>query len=105
MNKSERVKMVKAMEFIARQLNDENILYTWLTLGVADGDVNYGDLTETDDGDLEMYFDEDDDFADLMDAFLHCMQRAAKSDGLYCDDVCSAPWVRESSAEEDKSDV
>lgn len=59
MNKSERVKMVKAMEFIARQLNDENILNTWLTLGVADGDVNYGDLTETDDGDLEVYFDED----------------------------------------------
>lgn len=97
MNKRERVKMVKAMEFIARQLNDENILNTWLTLGVADGDVNYGDLTETDDGDLEVYFDDDNNFADLMDVFLYCMRRAANSGGLYCDEVCSA--------EEDKSDV
>ena len=101
MNKSERVKMVKAMELIARHLNDEDILYEWLTLGVADGDVNYGDLTETDDGNLETYFDEDEHFADLMDTFLYCMQRATKSGGLYCDKVCSAPWLRE----EDKSDV
>ena len=101
MDKSERVKMIKAMEFIARQLNDRDILDEWLVLGVADGDVNYGDLTETDDGDLEMYLDEDDNFADLMDTFLHCMSRATKSGGLYCDDVCSAPWLRR----EDKSDV
>lgn len=103
MIKSERVKMVKAMEFIARNLNDGDILHEWLTLGVADGDIHYGDLTSTSASieELSDYFDEDDHFADLMDAFLHCMKRAAKSGGLYCDGVCSAPWLRA----EDKPDV
>lgn len=107
MDKRERVKMVKAMEFIARQLNDEDILYEWLTLGVADGDIQYGDLapTSTSIEELADYFDEDDSFADLMDTFLHCMSRAAKSGGLYCDKVCSAPWLRETGVEGAKSDV
>ena len=44
MNTKERVKMVKAMEYIARQLNDESIFMGWLSIGVADGDIPYGDL-------------------------------------------------------------
>ena len=98
MDKRERVKMVKAMEFIARQLNDEDILYEWLTLGVADGDIQYGDLapTSTSIEELADYIDDDQVFADLMDVFLYCMRRATKSGGLYCTDVCSA--------EEGKSD-
>lgn len=36
--------MVKAMEYIARQINDEEVLMPWLQLGVADGDIYYGDL-------------------------------------------------------------
>ena len=44
MNKAERIKMVKAMEYIARNLNNEHIFYRWLMTGVADGDIAYGDL-------------------------------------------------------------
>ena len=40
----ERMKMVKAMEFIARQVNNEEIFNAWLTDGVPDGDIEYGDL-------------------------------------------------------------
>ena len=43
--KEERVKMVKAMEFICRQINDEDVFMGWLMNGVADGDIEYGDLS------------------------------------------------------------
>ena len=88
MNKHERIKMVKAMEYITRQINDEDILELWLVDGVADGDIDYGDLTVEDDGGIE-YYTEDERFADLMDSFLWCMQEAYKSGGLYCDNVSS----------------
>ena len=86
----ERIKMVKAMEFVCRNINDEEIFYTWLSVGVADGDIEYGDLqvTEDDVDNLEYYCD-DTTFADLMDTFLYVMAKARKSGGLYCDNVVS----------------
>lgn len=86
----ERIKMIKAMEFIARQINDEEILCGWLSIGVADGDIEYGDLDvkKCDNEDLEYYL-EDVIFADLMDTFLHEMSKAKKSGGLYCGGVVS----------------
>lgn len=93
MNLPERIKMVKAMEFIARQINDEDIFMHWLTMGVADGDITYGDLSVNTSADIEDmagdYCTDDDSFSDLMQTFLVCMQAAAKSGGLYCDDVMS----------------
>lgn len=89
MNKTERVKMVKAMEFIARQINDENIFDIWLCAGVADGDIFYGDLSsdKASTDDLEYYI-ESDNFSELMGEFLYCMHRAYKTkSGLYCDEV------------------
>ena len=35
MDRPERVKMVRAMEFIARQIYDEEVFWGWLTEGVA----------------------------------------------------------------------
>lgn len=96
MNTKERVKMVKAMEYIARQLNDERIFMGWLSIGVADGDIPYGDLDYRGNGDevdegLE-YYCEDARFADLMDTFLRLMKRAVVNDsGLYCDGIVSKP--------------
>ncbi len=85
---AERTKMVKAMEYIARQINDENVFNGWLANGVADGDIDYGDLNPEDDS-VEDYIEDDTCFADLMDTFLWCMARAHKSGGLYCDKVVS----------------
>ena len=79
MNKVERNKLVCAMEYIARQINDENVFEGWLAEGVADGDMT---------ADCEDYYSDDEHFADLMDAFLWCMHKAYKSGGLYCDVVC-----------------
>ena len=46
---------------------------------MADGDIAYGDLDATPTDCVE--YTEDDNFADLMDAFLWCMQRAYESGG------------------------
>ena len=90
MNKTERIKMVKAMEFIARQINDELIFDHWLTGGVADGDIEYGDMwPHTGDEELLDYYLADENFADLMQTFLRVMKRGYKSGGLYCDGVVS----------------
>ena len=84
MNKTERIAVVRAMETIARQINDEDVFEGWLISGVADGDI---DDTTTDD-ELE-YYAEDENFAELMGTFLRVMARARKSGGLYCDGVIS----------------
>lgn len=90
MDKIERMTMVKAMEFIARNLNDEELVEAWLIDGVADGDIQYGDvaLRPRDEETLEYYI-EDENFASLMDTFLHVMKAAVKSGGLFCDGVVS----------------
>lgn len=88
-NLEERVKMVKAMEFIARQINDEEVLMGWLVSGVADGDIEYGDLDSTIPGEAEYYAEDKDNFAELMGCFLRRMKRAADSGGLYCGGVVS----------------
>lgn len=85
MNIVERKRVVRAMELIARQVNDEDVFNIWLMNGVADGDIDYdGDLTQVDD-----YYCEDEHFADLMETFLEVMKAAKKSGGLYCDNVVS----------------
>lgn len=88
MKREERIKMVKAMEFIARQLNDEGIFEAWLVDGVADGDIEYGDLSAEAGEDMDYYL-EDQHFSDLMETFLGCMRAAKRSGGLYCDRVVS----------------
>lgn len=84
MNLHERAEMVRAMEKIARSINDENVFETWLVSGVADGDID----ESTTDEEL-MDYCSDDEFADLMDTFLFVMARANKSGGLYFDNIVS----------------
>ena len=99
MKREERIKMVKAMEYIARQLNDEEILESWLAAGVADGDIEYGDLSAEAGEDMDYYL-EDQHFSDLMETFLNCMHAAKRSGGLYCDGVVSGV---DYSAEDEKA--
>ena len=82
----ERKQMILAMEFICRQINDENVFERWLTMGVPDGDIEYGnfDTDQIDDNDTLI---EDDNFKELMECFLDRMIAANKSGGLYCGDI------------------
>lgn len=86
MNKDERRKMILSMEYIARQINNEDFLMFWLSLGVPDGDIKYGDfdLSQVDDSLIE-----DGNFKDIMTTFLKCMVQAWNDGGLYCDTIVS----------------
>ena len=78
----ERKKMVLAMEYIARHINDESVFMGWLMCGVPDGDIPVGtldDLDVVDDYDIDT-----DNFSELMQYFLVLMERAKKSGGLQC---------------------
>lgn len=83
MKRYKRISLVRAMETIARYVNDEEVFEYWLVNGVADGDI---DETTTDE-ELEYYTD-DNTFAELMDAFLKLMAFAEEG-GLYCDGILS----------------
>lgn len=87
-NMEERARMVEAMEYICRQLNNENHLISWFMVGVADGDIEYGDFAGGNPT-AQYYAEDDDDFAELMGLFLRLMTRAGKSGGLYCNGVVS----------------
>ena len=87
MNRVEREKMVRAMEMIARNVNDEELLESWLTVGVADGDIPYGKLELSED--FDEYYIDDTNFKNLMSVFLRTMHYAWKDGGLYCDGVVS----------------
>lgn len=76
MNIKNRAELVKAMKLIATSLNDEDIIYSWLMCGVADGDTDY-----------ESYV-EDETFVSVIDCFMRCMVRGAESGGIYCDTIC-----------------
>ena len=85
MNKQKRIEVVKAMETLARCINDERVFSTWLSLGVADGDIT----ENTSDEELEFYIENNVQFADLMYTFLRCMHNAYYNGGLYVDNVVS----------------
>ena len=84
MDRIERAKMILAMEFIARQINDENVFDGWLMCGVADGDIPYGSF---DINDVDEYYLDNKTFIRIMDCFLRRMKGAYDSGGLYCDNV------------------
>ena len=92
MDKLERIKLIKAMEFIARHTNSENVFNYWLRYGVADGDILYGDLDSIDNNYDEYLLDSyanDDDFCELMNDFIYLIDMARNDGGLYCDGIKS----------------
>lgn len=88
----ERMKAVKAMEFMARQVNDGEAFNIWLMGGVADEDIEYGDLTVGEDLESDPAYDYASDpntFSYLMGCFLRTMSAAHKSGGLWCGKILS----------------
>lgn len=88
----ERMMAVKAMEFLARQVNDEGVFNIWLMGGVADGDIEYGDFTihsEVETDPAYDYASDPDTFSSLMGCFLRIMSAAYKNGGLWCGNVVS----------------
>ena len=92
----DRALAVLAMEYLVRQVNDEDVLEPWLMVGVADGDIPDGctDPTQVDD-----YYTDPENFADLVACFLRRMVRARASGGLYCGGVCAGERTEEEAQE------
>lgn len=86
LQREERKKMLLAMEYVCRQINDEDVLFGWLCGGVPDGDIEYGnfDTSQIYDDDYMM---SDEGFRDIMDCFLRRMSAAKQSGGLFCGGV------------------
>ena len=85
---TERKKMLLAMEFVARQINDENVFDGWLIGGVPDGEIEYGSFDTTSIWNDD-YMMSDRGFKEIMSCFLRRMVGAWKSGGLYCGGVVS----------------
>ena len=82
----EKAQMVRAMETIARHINDEDVFMGWLMCGVADGDIK---PDTTDEEIVDMGYTDDGTFKDLMNCFLRRMAGAYRSGGLYCGNIVS----------------
>lgn len=89
MQTAKRAKYVKAMDLLARSINDEDILEDWLMFGVADGDID----DDTSDEELS-YYCEDEPFEELINEFTKLMAKARKSGGLYIDEICAGEVKR-----------
>lgn len=85
MDMKERITALRAMEFLVRSVNDEELLIPWLIEGVADGDID----EDTPDEELEDYVEDNENFSELMHLFLRIMNTARKNGGLYIDGVVS----------------
>lgn len=80
-----RADVVRAMDIMISCINDEDIIETWLLIGVADGDIK----TDTTNKEIEeLGYTDDKTFQELMTLFLKLMDRAG-IDGLYCDRILS----------------
>lgn len=84
MNLKRRANVVRAMDTMVRSVNNEELIFNWLALGVADGDITGKETDE----DLEYYCD-DENFEELMRLFLEIMNDAYDDSGLYVDGVVS----------------
>ena len=85
-NIEERKKMILAMDFIARHMNDDTEFDRWFMYGVPDGEIK-------EDFNLNQIYDEDymltdEGLRDIMSCFLKCMYSSYKYDGgLQCDNL------------------
>lgn len=84
MNKQERIQAVRAMDTIAKMLNDENDYMRWAMLGIPDGEID----ETTKDEEIE-WLCEDDIFPDLLFNFCRIfgMTKEKATGFLYCDKV------------------
>lgn len=81
LTREEKASLVLAMEYMVRNINDEEIIDGWLMAGVADGDIEYG---ECDADAVDEYYTDDGNFKELVGCFTRRLKFATESGGL-CD--------------------
>ena len=83
-NEIRRAKAILAMEYLARQMNNEDIFERWLMGGVADGDIPYGSF---DIENVDSYYIKPENFKDIACCFMRMMITSYGNGGLYCGSV------------------
>ena len=84
-NFKERVSVIRAMDTVVHNLNDEEYVAWWLEDGVPDGEIN----EETADEELYWLVDDDESFADIMSTFIKIMKRQSVNGAMWVDNVLS----------------
>lgn len=86
----DRYNLIKAMEIVIRNLNNEDQIDRWLMNGIADGDLDSTtlELSQSEIENLE-YYDDNDNFKFLMKLFTKIISAANKDGGLYNTGVVS----------------
>lgn len=83
----ERIELLRAMDCIMRHMNDEEVIMTWLEVGIPDGACE-----DDDDCELIDIAEDNGEFSEIMDTFVNLMQVARNEPlkgTLYCDGVCN----------------
>lgn len=89
MNEIKRAETVRAMDRLVRCINYVDIIESWLSVGVADGDIKEETTNEEI---IELGYTSDETFSELMTLFLKLMNRAGNG-GLFCDGIVSGHKV------------
>lgn len=79
MDKKLKAALVLRMERTMRKINNESIFTTWLSLGVADGDID--DDTTVHDV-INLGYTDNDTFYDILDIYTKLVDRAIVSGGF-----------------------
>lgn len=80
----DRYNFIKAMEIIIRNINNEEYIFDWLREGIADGDLNYNSFGFSADELLNLeFYNDDEEFKNLIVLFLNIISKAATDGGLY----------------------
>lgn len=91
-NKRERAELLMAMDRIATCFNCEDFYFdNWRVGGIADGDIEYDGLCDHESNVTNLmnddYYMDDDNFRDIINAFMHATALARQDGGLYCDGI------------------
>lgn len=81
LTREEKASLVLAMEYMVRNINDEEIIDGWLRCGVPDGDIAYG---ETDVNMVDESYTDNDTFKEFVECFTRRLKFATERGGL-CD--------------------
>ena len=83
-----------AMDRIATCFNNEELYYdNWRVGGIADGDIDYDGLCDHETNVTNLmnddYYMDDNNFRDIINAFMHATALARSDGGLYCDGIAA----------------
>ena len=85
-NIEDRRKMILCMEFIMRNLNDEELFYRWILAGIPDDEFKFGEFNPEV---VDDYYIDPENFKDFVRIFLDILKSTEEGNAIYCGAVLS----------------